>query len=335
MTDPIRQDIRDSLERMGFGHGPFSIHALAGGVSCDVFAVDLPGERICVKRALPKLRVAADWRAPPERARTEVGWLKLVAHIDPKLAPRVVAEDPDGCAFAMEYLPPEQYPLWKSLLASGRVETEFAAAVGRALARIHAATAGREDIARAFDNDAQFDVLRIDPYFRSAAERNRDVAEQISEIADALGSARIALMQGDISPKNILCGPEGPVFLDAETASYGDPAFDLAFCLNHLLLKGAWRRRHRERFARAFAALRAAYLGETGWESPERLDARAGRLLAALLLARVDGKSPVEYLTRDADKSFVRDRAKAFLRDPSLRPLEIVARWTAALGQRA
>ncbi|HVZ92152.1 MAG TPA: aminoglycoside phosphotransferase family protein [Rhizomicrobium sp.] len=332
MNELSRSEIRSSLERMGFGRDPISITALGGGVSCDVFAVDFPDKRICVKRALPKLRVAADWRAPPERVQAEVAWLKLVAQIDPNLVPQVIGEDPVCCAFAMEFLPPERHALWKSELATGRVDLEFAAAVGHSLARIHEATAGNEDVARAFDNGEQFDALRIDPYFRATAQRNPDVAETVLEIADKLACSRIALVQGDVSPKNIFCGPRGPVFLDAETASYCDPAFDLAFCLNHLLLKSVWRRRHSDLFARAFAALHAAYFDRAQWESPEGLDARAGRLLATLLLARIDGKSPVEYLTEDAALSFVRGQAKAFLGEASLRPLDIIARWTAALG---
>ncbi len=55
-------------------------------------------------------------------------------------------------------------------------------------------------------------------------------------------AAKIALVHGDVSPKKVPAGPRGPVFLDAECAWYGDPAFDLAFCLNHLLLKCLWNR---------------------------------------------------------------------------------------------
>jgi tRNA A-37 threonylcarbamoyl transferase component Bud32 len=284
---------------------------------------------------LPKLRVAADWRARRERSHAEVAWLSLVAGIDPRRAPQVLGEDRAHFLFAMEYLPPERHPLWKSQLSAGRVDAGFAAAVGRALSQIHAATAGRNGVAQAFDNGADFHALRVEPYFLHAARRNPDCAAAIGEIAARLASTRIALMQGDISPKNILCGPDGPVFLDAETASYGDPAFDLAFCLNHLLLKAVWRRQYRDRFAGAFKDLHAAYLRGASWEDAAAIDARTGRLLAALLLARVDGKSPVEYLTSDCDKAFVRDRAKRFLSDASLRPLEILEQWMAGLAQDA
>jgi hypothetical protein len=138
-------------------------------------------------------------------------------------------------------------------------------------------------------------------------------------------------MQGDISPKNILCGPNGPVFLDAETACYGDPAFDLAFCLNHLLLKGAWHPQYANALSGSFVALKNAYLSGVLWEDAGALDRRTARLLAALLLARIDGKSPVEYLTDPNAKNFVRTQAKSFLNSPPHTLDTIVARWIEAL----
>ena len=129
-------------------------------------------------------------------------------------------------------------------------------------------------------------------------------------------NTKLALVHGDVSPKNILIGPQGPVFLDAECAWYGDPAFDLAFCLNHLLLKGLWVPVRRKAFLKCFDALSAAYLEGVAWESAAAIESRAASLLPGLLLARVDGKSPVEYLTADSDKDFVREVAGRLLQSP-------------------
>jgi aminoglycoside phosphotransferase (APT) family kinase protein len=291
----------------------FAATKLSGGVSCDVWRVDLAGGPICVKRALPKLRVAADWRAPVERAGTEVDWYRLVAGIDPRLVPEVLGEDRARHVFAMEYLPPESYPLWKAELAAGRVDKAFAVHVGEALAHIHAATAGREDIAHDFALGTQFHALRLEPYLLHMAKKHADVAARVRALTQGIADARIALMHGDVSPKNILRGPEGPVFLDAETACYGDPAFDLAFCLNHLLLKCVWRREFANGYLECFSALTRAYLDGVTWEAPDAIEARASALLPALLLARIDGKSPVEYLAEEKDKVFVREAAKEML----------------------
>jgi 5-methylthioribose kinase len=321
-------DIASALRGMGllrFGE-QFSLSRLSGGVSCDVYKVESKRRPpIVVKRALPKLRVAQDWRAPPERALTEVAWLSLVASINPCWAPKVLGEDHSRHLFAMEYLAPDSFPLWKAALASGRIDEEFASSVGAALAKIHGATAGNVKIADAFANDAQFYALRLEPYLLFAAGRHPDLAVAILDMATEIAKSRIALMQGDISPKNILCGPDGPVFLDAETACYGDPAFDLAFCLNHFLLKTVWHPQWLDNYAHAFSAMRKTYFEGVTWEEPNALDRRAARLLPMLLLARVDGKSPVEYITSEPDKAFVREKARAMIELPP-ESLEALAR---------
>ena len=117
----------------------------------------------------------------------------------------------------------------------------------------------------------------------------------------------------------MLIGPGGPIFLDAECAWYGDPAFDLAFCLNHLLLKCLWTPAAASGFLHGFDVLTKAYLAGVSWEPSGALEARAARLLPGLLLARVDGKSPVEYLTDERDKDRVRRVARSLLAAPARR----------------
>jgi aminoglycoside phosphotransferase (APT) family kinase protein len=312
----------------------FEVFELSGGVSCDVWRVDLKRGPLVVKRALAKLRVTADWRAPVERAGAEVDWFRLISGIDPRRVPEIVGEDRAHHIFAMEYLPPQTYPLWKAQLAAGHTDAGFAAGVGEALARIHAATAGREDIAHDFAHDAQFRALRLEPYLLHTASAHPDVAARIRALAAGVAEARLALMHGDVSPKNILRGPEGPVFLDAETACYGDPAFDLAFCLNHLLLKCVWKPAHSQDYLQSFEALKRVYFEGVTWEEKDALDARAAGLLSAFLLARIDGKSPVEYITTERDKDFVRRSAKILLARDGLTLDGITNEWSRALKAR-
>jgi aminoglycoside phosphotransferase (APT) family kinase protein len=312
---PDEDDIVAALRGMGLA-GPqeaVALTPLSGGVSCDVLLAAWDGRRVVVKRALPKLRVEADWRAPAERSQAEVAWIEFAAALQAGWVPRVLGQDRARHLFAMDYL---DYPVWKARLAEGHVDALFAAEVGRALARIHASSARRVDLARAFANDAQFHALRIEPYLLHTAAANPDVGAAIRVLADGVAASRIALMHGDVSPKNILCGTEGPVFLDAECACYGDPAFDLAFCLNHLLLKAAWHPADAKALLTAFRALKNAYLAGAAWEPRAELERRTAGLLSALLLARVDGKSPVEYLTDAASKDFVRAHAKSFFVRP-------------------
>jgi 5-methylthioribose kinase len=297
--------------------------ALAGGVSSDIWKVELRAGPVCVKRALPRLRVAQLWEAPVERNRYEWRWMQAAARIVPGSAPRVLAHD-DAGLFAMEFLDAGRHPLWKAELREGRADPAFARQVGERLARIHAATAGDAALARAFATDANFHALRLEPYLLATARAHPDLAARLEALAARTAATRTALVHGDVSPKNILAGPQGPVFLDAECAWYGDPAFDLAFCLNHLLLKGCWVPAAQARFLECFDALAAAYLA---LHAPEGLERRAATLLPGLLLARVDGKSPVEYLTQEAQKARVRRVARALLLSPPERLSQVRSAW--------
>jgi 5-methylthioribose kinase len=298
---------------------------LAGGVSSDIWRVELGRGTLCVKRALPRLKVAQLWEAPVERNRYERRWLETANRIDPGAAPRVLAADDAAGCFAMEDL--GGLPLWKAELAAGRADADFARAVGERLARIHAATAGDAEIAREFATDASFYAIRLEPYLVATARAHPDRARQLLALAERTARQRIALVHGDVSPKNILVGPAGPVLLDAECAWYGDPAFDLAFCLNHLLLKCLWVPAATESFLDCFDSLYRAYLRKSSWEDASALEARTASLLPGLLLARVDGKSPVEYVTEEPQKERVRRAARALLAAPPARLAEVRDAW--------
>lgn len=323
----------DALLTMGLvsAHTNSQVSVLAGGVSSDIYRVDLPtGVTVCVKRALPKLRVAADWRAPVSRNRWEAEWMRVAGAIAPSSVPRVLGEDRDAGCFAMEYFPPDRFSPWKALLASGTIDATDATRVGDALGRIHAATADRNDVAARFATDDIFYDIRLEPYLVATARAHPRFALRLNELVETTRHIKRTLVHGDFSPKNILCGPDGPVIVDAECAWYGDPAFDLAFVLNHLLLKGAWRPQWKAHYVDAFDALCGAYLSHATWEPADRLEARTAALLPALMLARIDGKSPVEYITEPGTKDRVRAFAGALLLRPQARLADIGARWAQA-----
>jgi aminoglycoside phosphotransferase (APT) family kinase protein len=295
---------------------------LDGGVSSDIWRVDLAGGPVCVKRALPRLRVAALWEAPVERNRYEYEWFRVAGQASPGAVPRVLAQG-DG-AFVMEYLDPVRHPVWKALLRQGRADAAFAAKVGARLAAIHRATAGRDEIARLFPTDEIFHAIRLEPYLHAAARKRPEVAVELAALAERTAASKVCLVHGDVSPKNILAGPAGPVFLDAECAWYGDPAFDAAFCLNHLLLKCLWVPEAKARYLECFRSLSEAYFGAVPFPGVE---ARTATLLPGLLLARIDGKSPVEYVVEEAHKELVRDVARALLKSPQATVSEVARTW--------
>ena len=309
-----------ALARMGLASAAERpvIEPLTGGVSSDIVRVDLAHGPVCIKRALPKLKVQADWQAPVERNHFEIEWMRTAARLVPHGVPRILGEDAEAGMFAMEYLDPAHHPVWKAQLRDGHVDPGFAARVGQSIAAIHAGTAGDGSVAAAFATDHIFFPIRLEPYLSATARKHPDCAERLESLVRVTGAGKKALVHGDVSPKNILAGPKGPVFLDAECAWYGDPAFDLAFCLNHLLLKCAWRPQWRAAYLESFDALATAYLAAVSWESAADIEARTAHLLPGLFLGRIDGKSPVEYIDTDV----ARDRVRRTARDLLLHPVD-------------
>lgn len=317
------------LERSGIATlgVPRTWTALTGGVSSDIWRVDIAGgPSVCIKRALPKLKVAALWEVPVSRNAFEWQWMQFAAGVLPGVVPQPLAHDEAAGMFAMAFLPAQDYPLWKTQLLDGQVDAATAAAVGATLGRLHVASAHRDDLARAFDTGDNFHALRLDPYLLATGRRHPAVEARMRALVETTAHTRAALVHGDVSPKNILVGRLGPVILDAECAWYGDPAFDVAFCLNHLLLKAVARPEAGVPLRQAFDALVAAYFALAGevWERPA-LEGRVAALLPALLLARVDGKSPVEYITTDPARERVRQVAIPLLCAPPQLRLDALA----------
>jgi len=315
------------------------MEALGGGVSSDIWKVETGSRTLCVKRALAKLKVAADWQAPIERNAYEADWMREAAKVVPSAVPELLGQDEASGVLAMAFLPPDRFSLWKEELRQGRVEPSTAADVGDRLVRIHAACAHREDIAERFDTDAIFHDIRLEPYLLATARAHPAHAAALERLAETTGNTKRTLVHGDVSPKNILIGPRndpirqaGPVFLDAECAWFGDPAFDLAFCLNHLLLKCVWVPAAKPAFLTCFEALAERYLTGVDWEPRDEIEARTAALLPGLMLGRIDGKSPVEYLTEESDKTRVRAFATAHLAALPKRLGDIKLAWSGEGG---
>jgi len=325
---PVPPEFAQALRELGLASGPdlFGV-PLTGGVSSDIWRIDTPQGPVCAKRALAKLRVAADWHAPIERNLYEARWMQAADAAEPGCTPRVLGQHPGLGVLVMSYLPPSDHRLWKQLLREGQAEVATAQAVGRTLARIHAYSTVQDGLAAQFDTDRIFFDIRLEPYLLATAAGHPDLAPQLQALVAQTQAHKHALVHGDVSPKNILVGPRGPVLLDAECAWWGDPAFDLAFCLNHLLLKCLWCPPAGMAFLSCFAALAETYLQGVTWEPRAALEQRAAALLPGLLLARVDGKSPVEYVTSEVQRDAVRRVARALLQRPVAQLAEVSAAW--------
>lgn len=299
------------------------VRRLTGGVASDIAAVKAGDETFCIKFALGKLNVSADWFAPVHRSRAEYAWLTVAGEIAPANVPKVLGWSEREHGFAMEYVAGPHVALWKSELLAGRVSPGQASLVASVLGRIHRGSCGTDFERAPFENAADFEALRIEPYLRYTAAQHPELADQLTALADGLAGAHMALVHGDVSPKNVLWRAGQPIILDAECATMGDPAFDVAFCLNHLVLKSIHVPSIASVLRQEIVAFWDGYAPMVSWERAEACQERVTALLPALMLARIDGKSPVEYLD-PANRDRVRNLAIALLRSPPSSLREII-----------
>lgn len=314
---PLEQRCQDLLTGLNLmpEHTPITVEPLTGGVASDIAKVKVHNQTYCVKFAIPKLRVATDWFAPLERSYTEYCWLKAVSAIEPRSSLKLYGHSKDHHGFVMEYLTGASSYLLKSVLLEGRGRPEDITAIGKLLGRIHAASTQEQFDQSPFQNHDDFHALRIDSYLLYTATQHPALIEPFHQMADHLYKANSVLIHGDVSPKNIMFNNNRPYILDSECATMGDAAFDLAFCLNHFILKAIHIPQCRSAYLPFCIAFWEAYAPSVCWELPSDLQARLTTLLPMLMLARVDGKSPVEYLSPE-NQALVRKIAIPLIKNP-------------------
>jgi 5-methylthioribose kinase len=291
---------------------------LSHGVSGELEVVASADGEIVVKRALAKLRTAADWRSDPARSAVEADCLQVLGEILPRgTVPRVLWVDKTRHAFGMERLPAHLRP-WKDRLLAGEIDMSTANRVGDLLGRIHSATAARSDLARRFDDRRFLFELRIRPFHERVAERCPDLAPPIASVVDRMLADRRCLVHGDYSPKNLLTDGTEVAVLDCEVAHWGDPRFDIGFCLAHLVLKLI-----KLNASVSMVDAIGSYLEGYATTGLRVLDAELSRATACIVLARIVGDSPVDYLTEPSQRQTAMQVGRSLLLDPPHDPRHI------------
>ncbi len=294
------------------------IRALAGGVSNrTVLVTRANGEAWVIKQALDKLRVPVDWFSSPQRIHREAAglrWLTLLA--PPGTIPGFVFEDHRCHLLAMQAVP-QPHANWKQLLLAGQLDRAHVEQFAHLLAAIHReAYARRAEVAPAFADRSFFESLRLEPYYEYTAGQVPAAASFLSALVAETRATSLTLVHGDYSPKNILLYQERLVLLDHEVIHFGDPAFDLGFSLAHLLSKAHHVVSRRAAFAAAADDYWATYrrdLGDLPWAGA--LEPRAVRHTLGCLLARVAGRSQLEYLSDD-ERRRQRDAVTRLMQSP-------------------
>jgi aminoglycoside phosphotransferase (APT) family kinase protein len=304
---------------------------LTDGVSSEIYRVDDGDDSFVVKRALAKLKVKDNWLADVNRNLHEQRYISYVSRFVPDSVPRLRSGAMDRGYFAMELLGPE-FRSWKRLLFEGQTSSDSAVQAAALLGQIHARSAGDPDVEAMFATTANFMQLRIDPYLLTTGSRHESLCALFQAEAQRLASTRQCLVHGDFSPKNIMISPSRMVLLDCEVAWYGDPAFDVAFLLTHLLLKGLYHAPVQKGFDAMCLSFWRQYQEQVnGAFDLVALEPRVARLMLMLLLARVDGKSPVEYLTHPWQADPVRRFTYEHLSREDFRLSETLEDWFAGL----
>lgn len=300
---------------------PVTASELAGGVSNLVLLVTLPsrGEQFVLKQARGRLRVKEEWLCSVERIWREVEVLQACGEILQSRSaergvrsqegwkscvPWILWEDRENYLYAMSAAA-EDHRTWKELLLAGEIQVslEIAAASGGLLATLHGRSWQDPSIAARFSDRSYFDQLRLDPYYRQVARVHPALSPAIDQLLESLDHNRCCLVHGDFSPKNLLVWPGHLMLIDFEVGHYGDPAFELGFFLAHLVLKCIWSGLRRGEYSGVLREFWNAYrLGLSEKVSESEMAALEGRMmlnLSGCLLARVDGKSPVDYLSAE------------------------------------
>lgn len=322
----IPTPICEALRELGLTKttGPLVGEPLSGGVSCDIWRADLPEGPVCAKKALAKLKVAGEWFAPTSRIDFEAAYYRFARAAESGATPEILGHDPSRGVLVTEYLPSSEYTVWKEELQNGVVRTDLVRQLALTLRRLHDRSFSDPQVHAAFNQPDLIHALRLSPYFLASIPANPELERELTELVKLFEGNRHWLIHGDFSPKNILFGPEHPVILDAECANTGDAAFDLAFCSAHLCLKAAWKPQHASKYKTAFDTFYAAYFA-AGTDGD--LDTRAARYLSGFLLARMDGKSPVEYITAPAEKAVIRNFARNHLKQTATSLRVLADEW--------
>jgi 5-methylthioribose kinase len=286
---------------------------LSGGVSNIVLRIETPTDRFVLKQSCPQLRTRDAWFSDVDRIYREIDVMQaLLPHL-PDIVPKVRFVDRDNFAFAMDHAPLEAIP-WKEQMLAGEVNPAMGALAGRMLGRMHEASLRHRVAFEAFRDGRVFDQLRIDPFYRRLKPRRPEVADRLDQLIDELTQRDDGLCHGDYTPKNMLVHGAGFTLVDYETAYFGDPTFDLGLCLAHLALKAMRDDEHHGLLIEAIRRFLEAYRAErtANWADLER---RSVAHLAACMLTRLDGTSPVDYLTDERKRDLARAKGIAILND--------------------
>lgn len=288
------------------------VRALSGGVSNIVLWVDADPPFV-LKQSRPQLRTVDPWFSDIARIHREVDAMRSLAPVLGQYVPQILFEDRDNYLFAMSAAPRDA-TTWKQVLLGGTAELHRAQLAGEVLGKLHQAGASDPQWRQTFGDATNFYELRLEPYYLRLRDRNPKLRQYVEPLIQRAQTVQLSLVHADFSPKNILVTPETWLLVDYETVHFGDPTFDLGFFLAHLTLKSIHRQQQFDDYAALIEGFWRSYLLGVSFEEPSVLVSNGLQHLAANLLVRIDGTSPVDYLTDERHRQTGRHYAHELFR---------------------
>lgn len=283
-------------------------HYCSGGVSCTVVFVYAGKKQMIIKQGLAQLKTKEVWLCDPNRMNIEQRSNQIYHEIMPDCAPEVYFYDAENYIYGREALP-EDWRMWKEDLLAGILSFPTAEKIITTLLKVHSDCSKRKEIAQEFDDNEIFYNLRISPYFEFTLQKYPQLKPFAVPLIQMLMNEKITLIHGDFSPKNILTDGNKVSILDYEVAHYGHPSFDLAFFSTHFVLKAVKNKAYAVSYLNMLGYMMNIYFSGCDYMDKKTLERGYIQLLALMILARVDGKSPAEYITKEHDKELLRSFA--------------------------
>jgi tRNA A-37 threonylcarbamoyl transferase component Bud32 len=304
---------------------PLISSSLGGGVSNHIVKITTRDRSLVMKQAQPKLNVQIDWFAPIDRVLIEAACMEGLRDLVPAgTIPKILFIDEERYLYAMECAP-DNSVLWKIRLLQGDIQNDTAQKVGEILGAMHSRTHESTQLREQFWQNRILHALRIDPCFTFLAGVHPELAPQIKEQARNLDQTKYCLVHGDYTPKNMLLSDDRLILLDYEIAHWGNPALDSGFLIAHLLLKAIHNPSWTQGYLEAARVFWNSYINTFSNAEAGKLELEAVKLIPFLVLARIDSKSPVEYIIEDDRKEYAREFATKFILSPVFELEELLA----------
>lgn len=289
---------------------------LDGGVSSDVYKVKTKSKYFCIKRSLPKLKVEKEWFADTKRLKYEYLWLKYCKKIIPNSIPKIYEFNEKKDYLILEYLDDNKYVNLKSILLKKNININIINKISKNLFKIHDKSSNRY-IKKIFTgNNKNFYDLRLDAYFNEVARVHPILKKVIKNIIQSYKKNSSTLVHGDFSPKNMLIYNKTIKYIDAETCNFGDPAFDVVYFANHLMIKSIHMPARKNIFLKYYKIFFTTYLNNLKNSERDFFYDRCIKMIPIMLLARIDGKSPVEYIIKKSIKNKIRKISFRLIKHP-------------------